>query len=69
MITSAACVMNAANEVAVWAFLNNYIGFLDMIAVVEKTMQKVSFIAEPTLSDYYESDLESRDFSASLIQL
>ena len=38
------CIMNAANEIAVYAFLKNRIGFLDMTDVIEKTMQKVSFI-------------------------
>lgn len=64
-----ACVMNAANEIAVWAFLRNRIGFLDMMALVEKTMQKISFIEKPTLDDYFESDGEARNFAASLIKL
>jgi 1-deoxy-D-xylulose-5-phosphate reductoisomerase len=63
------CVLNAANEIAVWAFLRNRIGFLDMTAVVEKTMQRISFIAQPTLEEYFESDGEARNFAASLIKL
>jgi 1-deoxy-D-xylulose-5-phosphate reductoisomerase len=63
------CILNAANEVAVFAFLRNRIGFLDITAVVEKTMEKISFIEKPTLDDYLESDAESRSFAASLIQL
>jgi 1-deoxy-D-xylulose-5-phosphate reductoisomerase len=63
------CILNAANEVAVFAFLRNRIGFLDITAVVEKTMEKVSFIEGPTLEDYIESDAEARSFAASLIQL
>ncbi len=63
------CVLNAANEIAVWAFLRNRIGFLDMTAVVEKTMQNVAFIAKPTLQDYFDSDAEARNFAASLINL
>jgi 1-deoxy-D-xylulose-5-phosphate reductoisomerase len=63
------CVLNAANEIAVWAFLKNRIGFLDMTDVIEKTMNAVSFIAEPTLTDYLESDGEARNFAASLIQM
>lgn len=63
------CVLNAANEIAVWAFLHNRIGFLDMTAVVEKTMQNVAFIANPTLEEYFESDGEARNFAASLINL
>ena len=63
------CILNAANEIAVWAFLRNRIGFLDMTAMVEKTMQKVDFIEKPTLQQYFESDGEARNFAASLINL
>jgi len=63
------CIMNAANEIAVWAFLHNRIGFLDMTAVVEKTMQQISFIEKPSLEEYFESDGEARNFAASLIKL
>jgi len=64
-----ACVLNAANEIAVWAFLKNRIGFLDITAVVEKTMDKITFIENPTLEEYFESDGEARNFAASLIKL
>ncbi|MEO5646911.1 MAG: 1-deoxy-D-xylulose-5-phosphate reductoisomerase [Chitinophagaceae bacterium] len=64
-----ACVLNAANEIAVWAFLKNRIGFLDMTAVVEQTMENVTFIENPTLDDYFESDGEARNFAAGLIKL
>ena len=63
------CILNAANEIAVWAFLRNRIGFLDITAVVEKTMQNVTFIEQPTLEEYFESDGEARNFAASLIKL
>ncbi len=63
------CVLNAANEIAVWAFLRNRIGFLDMTAMVEKTMQNVPYIEKPTLQEYFESDGEARNFAASLINL
>ncbi len=63
------CIMNAANEIAVWAFLHNRIGFLDMTAVVEKTMQEISFIEKPSLEEYFESDGEARNFAASLIKM
>ncbi len=62
-------VLNAANEIAVWAFLNNRIGFLDITAVVEKTMEKIIYIEKPNLTDYFESDGEARNFAASLIHL
>ena len=64
-----ACVLNAANEIAVWAFLKNRIGFLDITAVVEKTMQYISFIEKPTLQEYFDSDGEARNFAASLMKL
>ncbi len=63
------CILNAANEIAVWAFLRNRIGFLDMTAMVEKTMQQIPFIEKPTLQEYFESDGEARNFAASLINL
>ena len=63
------CILNAANEIAVWAFLRNRISFLDMTAVVEKTMQRVNFIDNPTLDEYFETDGEARNFAASLIKL
>ena len=62
-------ILNAANEIAVWAFLNNRIGFLDITAVVEKTMEKINYIEKPNLADYFESDGEARNFAASLINL
>lgn len=63
------CVMNAANEIAVYAFLRNRINFLDMTDVIEKTMQKVHYIESPTLEEYFESDGEARNFAADLIKL
>ena len=63
------CVLNAANEIAVYAFLKNRIGFLDMTDLIERTLEKIEFIANPTLDDYYETDGAARDFAASLIQL
>ena len=63
------CILNAANEIAVWAFLKNRIGFLDITAVVEKTMQKVNFIAKPNLEEYFDSDGEARNFAASMMKL
>ena len=63
------CILNAANEIAVWAFLNNRIGFLDITAVVEKAMEKISFIEKPNLLDYFETDGEARNFAATLVQM
>ena len=63
------CVLNAANEIAVYAFLRNRIGFLDMTDVIEETMQKVSYLQKPSLSDYLESDAEARNYAADRIKL
>ena len=63
------CVMNAANEIAVYAFLKNRIGFLEMTDLIEKTMQHVSFIEKPTLDEYIESDGEARSYAADTIKL
>lgn len=63
------CILNAANEIAVFAFLRNRIGFLDMTELVEQTMNKISFIENPTLEQYFETDGEARNFAASLIHL
>lgn len=54
------CVLNAANEVAVELFLQERIGFTTMSRLIEKTLQKASFIPTPSLSDYVESDAEAR---------
>ena len=63
------CILNAANEIAVYAFLRNRIGFLDMTELVERTIQKIAFIEKPTLEEYFESDGEARNFAASLIHM
>lgn len=63
------CVLNAANEIAVYAFLRNRIGFLEMTDVIEETMQKVMYLSKPSLDDYLESDAEARHYAADLIKL
>lgn len=63
------CVLNAANEIAVYAFLRNRVGFLDMTEMVERTINKIPFIENPTLEDLYESDGEARNFAATLIEM
>lgn len=63
------CILNAANEIAVFAFLRNRIGFLDMTEMVEQTMAKVQFIEQPTLQEYFDTDAEARDFAASLVHM
>jgi 1-deoxy-D-xylulose-5-phosphate reductoisomerase len=64
-----ACVMNAANEIVVFAFLRNRINFLDMTTIIEKTMQQIPFIQHPTLEEYFESDAAARNFAADQINL
>ncbi|MFN5422685.1 MAG: 1-deoxy-D-xylulose-5-phosphate reductoisomerase [bacterium] len=63
------CVLNAANELAVYGFLKNRLGFLDMTEVIEQTLAFVPFIDHPTLQEYFDSDAEARNFAASLINL
>lgn len=63
------CILNAANEIAVFAFLRNRIGFLDMINVVEHTMQAITFIQHPSLEEYFQSDGEAREFAANLTKM
>lgn len=61
------CILNAANEVAVDAFLNKRVSFYRMPDIIEKTMIKASFIAHPSLNDYTESDSEARKLAIELI--
>jgi 1-deoxy-D-xylulose-5-phosphate reductoisomerase len=61
------CVLNAANEIAVEAFLGNKIGFLDMPNVIEKTLQKSFFIEKPRLEDYENTNNESRRLARSFL--
>lgn len=63
------CILNAANEIAVYAFLRNRVGFLDLTEMVERTMEKIPFIANPTLEELFESDGEARSFAATLIDM
>lgn len=62
------CVLNAANEVAVAEFLSDNIGFLDMSPMVEKCMDKISFVAHPTYDDYVKSDQEARVVAKELVK-
>ena len=63
------CIMNAANEIAVFAFLRNRVNFLDMTTLIEKAMEKIPFIEKPTLEEYFESDASARNFVADIINL
>lgn len=54
------CILNAANEVVVSAFLEDRIGFLQMSDIIEDTMQKAAFIQTPVYEDYVHTDAEAR---------
>lgn len=54
------CILNAANEVVVNAFLEGKLGFLDMPGIIEKTMERTAFIEKPGLQDYMDSDSNAR---------
>jgi len=60
------CILNAANEVVVAAFLQDRIGFLQMSDVIERTMRKASFIVNPSYEDYVATDTEARRLAAEL---
>lgn len=62
-----ACILNAANEVVVAAFLKDQISFLGMSDVIEKTMNKVTFISNPTYHDYVETDAIARRIAAEYV--
>ena len=62
------CVLNAANEVVVDAFLNDRVGFLEMSDIIEKAMERVFFIKKPTFDDYVTTDKESRRIALELIK-
>lgn len=58
------CVLNAANEVVVDAFLNDRVGFLEMSDIIEKTLNRMAFVSNPTYEDYVECDKETRIITA-----
>jgi 1-deoxy-D-xylulose-5-phosphate reductoisomerase len=64
---NAPCILNAANEIAVARFLNDEIKFLQIAETVEKTLQKASFIAKPSLEELIASDSEARGIAASIL--
>ncbi|MDP4203072.1 MAG: 1-deoxy-D-xylulose-5-phosphate reductoisomerase, partial [Bacteroidota bacterium] len=64
---NAACILNAANEIVVAAFLQDAIGFLQMSDVIEATMAKVSFMLQPAYEDYVATDTEARAVASELV--
>ena len=63
----ATCSLNAANEIAVEAFLDKKISFLNMFKVVEKSLEKSIFVTNPKLQDYLSIDQETRKITSKLI--
>ena len=61
------CILNAANEIAVEAFLKDKIGFCEMTEIIEQSMQKITYIKHPALDDLINTDKETREFSKSII--
>ncbi len=65
---NAACVLNAANEIVVDAFLKNKIGFLEMSEIIEQCLEKITFIEKPSLQDYISCNTETRLLASTLIK-
>lgn len=63
------CVLNAANEIAVQEFLKDNIGFLQMSEVVERCLEKISYVSKPTFEDYVETDRETRQLAGELVAM
>jgi 1-deoxy-D-xylulose-5-phosphate reductoisomerase len=64
---NAACILNAANEVVVEAFLKEKVGFLQMPEIIEDTLQRCTFVERPSLEDYIASDAEARRITTDKI--
>ena len=64
-----ACILNAANEIAVGAFLKEEIGFLQMSDLLEHCMVHGTFLAHPTLEDYIETDLLTRKMAQNWVEI
>ena len=64
---NAPCVLNAANEIAVEAFLNNKIGFLNMFDLIGNCLEKTNFVKNPSLNDLVESNNEARQIAKSML--
>ena len=65
---TAACILNAANEISVDAFLNEKISFLDIARINEETLNHCISTLNPTYEDFVQSDAEARNFALSLIK-
>jgi 1-deoxy-D-xylulose-5-phosphate reductoisomerase len=61
------CILNAANEIAVAAFLKDKIGFLNMSDLIADCMEKITFVSNPTLEDYVATNKETRILANELL--
>jgi len=66
---NAACIVNAANEIAVDAFLHDKIGFLDISDVIVESLAKIAFIGNPSIEDYVQTNEAARRFASEMIQV
>lgn len=64
---NAPCILNASNEVVVDAFLKEKIKYLDMTKIIEESLNKISYIANPNLDQLIETDMETRKFTLEKI--
>jgi len=64
---NSACILNAANEIAVEAFLNDKIGFLNMSDLIDNCLEKITFVKSPTIEDYIETDQQTRLLANKLL--
>jgi 1-deoxy-D-xylulose-5-phosphate reductoisomerase len=66
---NAACIVNAANEIAVDAFLHDKIGFLDISDVIVESLAKIAFVGNPSFADYVATNEATRRFASEMIQV
>jgi 1-deoxy-D-xylulose-5-phosphate reductoisomerase len=62
------CILNAANEIVVEAFLSDKIGFLEKSRIIEQTLEKIPYIAAPEYENYKQTNEEAQRYSRSLIK-
>ena len=65
---NAACVINAANEIAVAAFLREQIGFLDIYKIILQSLEKMPFVASPSYEDYVNTNSATREYAQLLVK-
>ena len=65
---NSACVINAANEIAVAAFLREQIGFLDIYKIILQSLEKMPFVASPSYEDYVNTNSATREYAESLVK-